>query len=164
MKALNTNIGELMNLSNEEHFFLNQTLEIAKESVTNGNHPFGALLVYNGEIVCKSENEVIVTSDVTAHAELLLIQKAQSLLSSKELKESILYSSTEPCPMCTGAIYWSGIQKVIYGTKASKLLNIAGDGFKLSALNLVKYAPRDLDFIAASNTVQFDKLHFDFWR
>ncbi len=65
--------------------------------------------------------------------------------------------------MCIGAIYWASIKRVIFATKAKKLLKIAGDGFNLSANDLVKFAPRELNIIAAENTVQFDKLHIEFW-
>ena len=163
-ESSNTNNGELMYLSNEDQNYLNQTLEIAKKSIRNGNHPFGALLVHKGVVICNSENDVVMSRDITAHAELLLIQKAQKLLTSIQLKDSVLYTSTEPCPMCTGAIYWCDIKKVVYATKASRLLEIAGDGFSLSAPELIGFAPRDINFIAAENTVLFDQLHIEFWR
>ncbi len=83
MKALNLKNGELMFLSNEEKSYLNQTLVIANKSVENGNHPFGALLVYEGKVICTSENKVITTNDIRSHAELLLIQMAQKVLSTK---------------------------------------------------------------------------------
>jgi hypothetical protein len=60
-----------------------------------------------------AENEVATRGDVTAHAELLLVQKAQKLERSV-LGECVLYASTKPFAMCAGAIYWSGIRKVVF--------------------------------------------------
>jgi guanine deaminase len=68
----------------------------------------------------------VLNSDPTAHAEILAIRQAASLLKSHDLGECTLYSSCEPCPMCLGAIYWAGIKKVVY---ASDRTDAAGAGF-----------------------------------
>jgi guanine deaminase len=59
---------------------------------------------------------VVLNNDPTAHAEILAIRQAASVLQNHDLKECTLYTSCEPCPMCLGAIYWSGIQKVVYSS------------------------------------------------
>lgn len=94
--------------------FLSRAVELAKVGIPKGGGPFGAVITLNGEIISEAYNEVVYTSDPTAHAEILAIRKACEATRSHELSECTLYSSCEPCPMCLGAIYWSGIKKVFY--------------------------------------------------
>jgi len=80
----------------------------------------------DGKIIAEAFNSVTLYNDPTAHAEILAIRKAASVLKSFDLNECTLYSSCEPCPMCLGAIYWAGIKKVIY---ASDRHDAARSGF-----------------------------------
>jgi guanine deaminase len=97
-----------------DKLFLRRAIETASVGIRNGGGPFGAVVVKDDEIISEAFNRVILNNDPTAHAEILAIRQASSILQSHELHECILYSSCEPCPMCLGAIYWSGIQKVVY--------------------------------------------------
>jgi tRNA(Arg) A34 adenosine deaminase TadA len=99
-----------------DKIFLLRAIEIASEGILNGNGPFGAVIVRDGKILSESSNRVVLNNDPTAHAEILVIRQASSVLQNFELKDCILYSSCEPCPMCLGAIYWSGIRKVVYSS------------------------------------------------
>jgi len=69
-----------------------------------------------GRIIAESNNKVILNSDPTAHAEILAIREAAGFLRTHDLDGCILYTSCEPCPMCLGAIYWSGIKRVVYAS------------------------------------------------
>jgi len=80
----------------------------------NGNEAFGALLVHNGEIIMTAENTEHTEHDCTRHAELNLVSRSMKSFSPEILSQSILYTSTEPCIMCTGAIHWAGISMVVY--------------------------------------------------
>jgi tRNA(Arg) A34 adenosine deaminase TadA len=86
----------------------------ANENIGSGGGPFGALIVRAGEVISMSGNRVVADVDPTAHAEVLAIRRAASLLGTHMLSDCVLYSSCEPCPMCLGAIYWAGITRVIY--------------------------------------------------
>ena len=103
--------------------FIQQTYQLARRAVQNGNHPFGALLQIDGEVVLTQMNQVITSGDVTGHAELELVRKASVAFKHEELTRAVLYTSTEPCAMCSGAIFWSGIGTVVYGCSAKKLAN-----------------------------------------
>jgi tRNA(Arg) A34 adenosine deaminase TadA len=96
--------------------YLRRAIEIASEGIINGSGPFGAVIVKDDKIIAEASNRVVMNNDPTAHAEILAIRQAATLLQSFELNGCILYSSCEPCPMCLGAIYWSGIQKVVYAS------------------------------------------------
>jgi tRNA(Arg) A34 adenosine deaminase TadA len=99
-----------------DKLFLRMAIEIALEGIKVGGGPFGAIIVKDNKIISEAFNRVILNNDATSHAEILAIRMASSVLQSHDLHECTLYSSCEPCPMCLGAIYWSGIIKVVYSS------------------------------------------------
>lgn len=98
-----------------DKLFLRRAVEIAGNGILNGGGPFGAVIVRKDKIISEAFNRVTLDNDPTAHAEILAIRHAASVMQSYKLDDCTLYSSCEPCPMCLGAIYWSGIKKVVYG-------------------------------------------------
>jgi tRNA(Arg) A34 adenosine deaminase TadA len=97
-----------------DKLFLLRAIELATEGISVGGGPFGAVIVKDNKIISEATNRVVLNSDPTAHAEILAIRQAASTLNTFELDGCTLYTSCEPCPMCLGAIYWSGIKKVVY--------------------------------------------------
>jgi tRNA(Arg) A34 adenosine deaminase TadA len=98
----------------KDRIFLTKAIEIASNAISEGGGPFGSVIVKDGIIISEAFNRVVLNNDPTAHAEILAIRQASSVLRSHDLDGCALYSSCEPCPMCLGAIYWSGIKKVVY--------------------------------------------------
>ena len=97
-------------------------IALAGHARENGNHPFGALLVdAAGEVVLEAENTVLTEHDCTNHAELNLVREASRLYDEATLRGCTLYTSTEPCAMCAGAIYWSGIGRVVFALSGAAL-------------------------------------------
>ena len=90
--------------------------ELARSASRDGNPPFGALLVCGDSVVAEATNEGVSTGDLTKHAETALISKASRQFGRDYLSGCCLYTSTEPCVMCAGAIRWAGIPRVVYGT------------------------------------------------
>lgn len=76
--------------------------------------PFGAVIVKNGKVVGCASNAVMIEHDPTAHAEVMAIKDACKNLKTTDLTGCEIYTSGEPCPMCTGAIYWSQLSAVYY--------------------------------------------------
>ena len=100
----------------------------ARDARAHGNHPFGALLAdRGGRVLLEAENTVVTGRDVTGHAETNLVRQACAAYSTAELAATALYTSTEPCAMCAGAIYWSGIGAVVYALAESGLGELTGD-------------------------------------
>jgi guanine deaminase len=95
---------------------LRKAIEIAADGIKNGGGPFGAVISKEGKIISESNNRVVLNIDPTAHAEILVIREAAGLLKTHDLNGCVLYTSCEPCPMCLGAIYWSGIKRVVYAS------------------------------------------------
>lgn len=116
---------------------MRRAFALATEAVRSGNHPFGALLVLDGTVAAEARNTVHTGTcdgndsrqpDLTQHAETNLVIKVVALgLTKDQLARATLVSSTEPCPMCSGAIYWAGIGHVAFGVSDTSLLRIAGD-------------------------------------
>lgn len=108
--------------------FLRRAFDAARRSTTNGNHPFGAILVDgDGHVLLEMENGYMPSRDGTAHAERLLATKACTSYGPEILKNSTMYSSAEPCAMCAGAVYWAGIGRLVYGLSEHRLRAITGD-------------------------------------
>jgi tRNA(Arg) A34 adenosine deaminase TadA len=103
-------------MSNGNRQLLRRAIELARLAREHGNHPFGALLVdAKGNVVLEAENTVRTDKDVTAHAETNLMRMATARFDRDFLGRCTLYTSTEPCAMCAGAIYWGNIRHVVFG-------------------------------------------------
>jgi len=94
--------------------FMERAVQLAVDNVRSGGQPFGAVLVKNNEIVAEGVNELHVHYDVSGHAELLAIRRAQQQIQSHDLTGYTMYASGEPCAMCLTAMYFSGIQDIYY--------------------------------------------------
>jgi guanine deaminase len=99
--------------------FMLRAIQLSIENVRSElGGPFGAVIVKDNRIVAEAVNQVTLTKDPTAHAEVLAIRQACQKLGVFELKDCELYTSCEPCPMCLGAIYWARLSRVYYGNLA----------------------------------------------
>ena len=108
--------------------FLRRAFDVARRARHRGNHPFGAILVsVTGEVLMEVENGFMPDRDMTAHAERLLATQASKQLDPNVLAGSTLYTSAEPCAMCAGAIYWTGIGRVVFGLTERRLKTMTGN-------------------------------------
>ncbi|WP_297082173.1 nucleoside deaminase [uncultured Demequina sp.] len=104
-----------------------RAIAVAQSARAHGNHPFGAVLVAgDGRVVLEAENTVVTHRDATGHAETNLVRLASNQMDRDELAAATLVTSCEPCAMCSGAIYWSGIGAVVYGLAETALLEMTG--------------------------------------
>jgi tRNA(Arg) A34 adenosine deaminase TadA len=111
----------------EDERHLLAAIEVARRARENGNHPFGAVLVDDtGTIVLEAENTVVTTRDSTGHAETNLVRAASQRFDPELLRRCTLYTSTEPCQMCAGAIHYAGIPRVVFALSQEGLRTIAG--------------------------------------
>jgi tRNA(Arg) A34 adenosine deaminase TadA len=94
--------------------FLREAVRVASANVDQGGGPFGAIVVRDGEIVASGANGVTRSNDPTAHAEIEAIRAACGALGSFQLEGCEIYASSEPCPMCLGAVYWARPEAVYY--------------------------------------------------
>src|SRR6476469_4864101 len=102
-------------LNRRDLVLLRQAIAVSEQAKARGDHPFGALLADpTGSVLLTAENSVVTGRDVTGHAETNLVRAASARFTAAELAGCSLYTSCEPCAMCAGAIYWSGIGRVVY--------------------------------------------------
>src|SRR5664279_2495232 len=149
---------------------LRRAIAVARQAREHGNHPFGAVLAdSDGRALLSAENTVVTGSDATGHAETNLVRQATAAYSTHELRSLSLYTSTEPCAMCAGAIYWSGIGTVVYALAETALYEITGDDEQ----NLTLVLPCRTVFAAGRRSITvegpFDlpeaqDVHAGFWR
>ena len=100
--------------------FMEKAIALATENVTSGGGgPFGAVIVRDGNIVATGTNRVTAINDPTAHAEVVAIRNACTVLGRFQLSGCHIYSSCEPCPMCLAAIYWARCDAIFYGCCAA---------------------------------------------
>lgn len=148
----------------EDDAFIREVIRVAESAMAHGNHPFGALLVSRGELLLTAENAVITEKDVTCHAELSLVRQASQLLDERTIQEATLYASTEPCVMCSGAIYWLGVRRVVFACSAEKLGEIAKSPFVVPCREIFNRAVDKTEVIGPLLEQEAAKLHEIFWR
>jgi len=106
---------------------LRTAIEIARQAREHGNHPFGALLVdAENKVLLQAENTVVTGHDCTGHAETNLMRLASQHYSAGELESCTLYTSTEPCAMCAGAIHWGNVRRVVFALGEVQLYELIG--------------------------------------
>ncbi|MEO7597589.1 MAG: nucleoside deaminase [Opitutus sp.] len=106
--------------------FMKRANEMAAITAAKGNTSYGAVLVKEGVVLMEFGNDARVSGDVTHHAETGLISLASRKFGKEAVAASILYTSTEPCIMCCGAIRAAGIKEFVYGTTAVQVMRQRG--------------------------------------
>ncbi len=101
-------------------YFMKQALQEAQKARDLDEVPVGAVIVVNNQIIARSHNFTEHLHDVTAHAEIQAITAASEYLGAKYLTGCTLYVTLEPCVMCAGALYWSQIDKIVFGARDEK--------------------------------------------
>jgi tRNA(Arg) A34 adenosine deaminase TadA len=150
-------------MSESHHIFIRRAIELAQSAVAKGNHPFGALLVLNGEILLEAENTVNTEHDATCHAELNLVKLANKTLSPETVSQTILYTSTEPCMMCCGGIYWAGISHLVYACGENTLAKYGGEDFLVPSRELFAHGKRPVLIEGPILEEEAMILHKNYW-
>ncbi|RIH81158.1 Guanine deaminase [Calidithermus terrae] len=150
--------------------FLRQAVEVARRARANGNHPFGALLVdAEGKVLLEAENTVQTERDCTGHAELNLMRLASRSYDPGFLATCTLYTSTEPCAMCSGAIYWGNVRRVVYALSEARLRELTGDDpanptLELPCREVFARGQRPVEVLGPALEDEAVRVHEGFWR
>ena len=116
-------------MTEEDDRHLRRAIELAAAARAAGDMPFGSLLVGpTGEVLAEDRNTVLTERDVTAHPELKLARWAGHELSADVARATTMYTSCQPCPMCTGAIERSGLGRVVYGLSGEQVTALKPSG------------------------------------
>lgn len=106
---------------NQDDFFLARAVELAQRNVeTCEGGPFGAVVVCGGKIIGEGWNRVVASKDPTAHAEIMAIRAACVAVDAFHLTDSVLYASSEPCPMCLSAAYWARVERIVFANSRAE--------------------------------------------
>ena len=109
-----------------DEIFMKEAVRLSAAAAAHGNEPFGAVLVKDGEIIYSSENRIVSLHDPTFHAESGLIRQFCAETGITDLREYTLYSSCEPCFMCSGAMVWVRLGRLVYAASNMDLGRIRG--------------------------------------
>jgi len=112
---------------------MGEALRQARKALATEEVPIGAVVVHQGQVIARACNQVETLKDATAHAEMLALTQAESVIGDWRLTECDLYVTKEPCPMCAGAIVHTRVRRVIFGCASPK------DGAAGSLLNLLQH-------------------------
>ncbi|MEF8789778.1 MAG: nucleoside deaminase [Haloarculaceae archaeon] len=97
-----------------------RAIELGREAAERGDDPYGSVLVREDRVVMEARNAVVTEADLAAHPELALARRAARELEPDERAETVMYTSTEPCPMCAGGVYHAGLGGVVYSVSAER--------------------------------------------
>lgn len=111
---------------------MQRAIELAGKAADAGEVPVGAVVVLNEEIIGEGHNQPIRAHDPSAHAEIIALRAAGSVLGAYRLPDTTLYVTLEPCPMCVGAMIHARVSKVIFGAADPKT-GACGGAFSLHA-------------------------------
>jgi len=100
----------------QHQYFMQKAIDLAKQAYEEDEVPVGAVITFDNTIIGRGYNQTERLTDITAHAEILAVSAACSTLDNKYLNSCTLYVTLEPCPMCTGALVWSKIERIVFGT------------------------------------------------
>lgn len=146
-----------------------RTLQIARQARRRGNHPFGALLAdADGNILLEAENTVVTAPDCTGHAETNLMRRASAMYGPDVLAGCTVYTSTEPCAMCAGAIFWGNVRRVVFGLSAVDLYEMIGesseDALKLPSREVFARGRKDIEVVGPVVEAEAREVHKGFWE
>ena len=111
----------------QDEVFMRKAIELSRLAVEHGNEPFGAVLVKNNEMVFTNENQIYTRHDPTFHGEAGLIREFCAQTGITDLQEYTMYSSCEPCFMCSGAMVWIKLGRLVYAASNMELEKILGN-------------------------------------
>ena len=111
----------------QDEVFMRKAIELSRLAVEHGNEPFGAVLVKNNEMVFTNENQIYTRHDPTFHGEAGLIREFCTQTGITDLQEYTMYSSCEPCFMCSGAMVWVKLGRLVYAASNMELEKILGN-------------------------------------
>jgi len=163
-------VSEESRLSERDMQLLLQSITLSEESRNKGRHPFAAIVAdeHGHIVVTAGNNSMPPEGDPTQHAELVAAAQAAKLLTPEQLAKCTLYTSAEPCCMCSGAIYWCNIGRVVYALSEQRLLTLTGDHpenptFSLPCREVFLRGQRHVEVIGPLIEDEAARSHAGFW-
>ena len=105
---------------------MRQAFDAAREAADRGDRPFGSVLVHENTVIMADSNHVLTKNDIRRHPELHLAYRACQEMTQESRAETVMYTSTEPCPMCAGGMVTAGFGQVIYSVSSDEMVEFTG--------------------------------------
>lgn len=150
--------------------YLRQAIAWSRTARARGNRPFGAVVIgADGELLAEAYCNTAETGDCTGHAETNAVRQLSPVVGREALAQATLYSSAEPCVMCAGAIFWSGIGRVVFGIDAARLRVFRGEraeqrDAELSCRDVFAASPHPIECIGPAMIEEASAPHVGFWK
>jgi len=120
--------------------YMKEALDLARKALLKGEVPVGAIIVLNNKIIGRGYNQSIATNDPSAHAEVVALRDAGNTCKNYRLNKATIYTTLEPCLMCTGALIHSRIKDVIFSTRDPKSGVIVSNGNLLRKMTFLNHS------------------------
>lgn len=150
--------------------YLRQAIAWSRTARARGNRPFGAVVIgADGELLAEAYCNTTETGDCTGHAETNAVRQLSPRVDRDALAQATLYSSAEPCVMCAGAIFWSGIGRVVFGIDVVRLRVFRGEraeqrDAELSCRDVFAASPHPIECIGPAMIEEASAPHVGFWK
>ena len=156
-------------LDEHDALYLRRAIELSAHAAGRGNRPFGSVVVSGaGTVLCEAWNDNAETGDCTGHAEVNALRIASKANPREALAGATVYASGEPCVMCAGAIFWSGVRRVVFGLNAVRLRSFrtlqagAGD-LEMSCREVFAASPQPFEVIGPALAEEATAPHTAYW-
>lgn len=170
LSASTTALDEPALLGHTDTQFLRQAIALACIARARGNHPFGAVIVgADGRVLAQAYCTTTESGDATGHAEMNALRRLSSPHATRETRaQATLYASAEPCAMCAGAIFWSGIGRIVYGIDTVRLRRFFGtrtipQDLGILCRDVLATASRPIEIIGPALLEEACAPHTGFW-
>ncbi len=148
-------------LDHEQH--MERALELARAAGDRGDEPFGSVLVRDGEVVMEEGNAVNSADDIRRHPELTLAQRAASAFTREECRETVMYTSTEPCAMCSGGIYIAKLGGVVYSVSAERAGEVANNDLVVPSADIFERGSVEIPVVGPVLPDEGERIHTEWW-
>jgi tRNA(Arg) A34 adenosine deaminase TadA len=138
---------------------MRRAIELAREAVARGDNPFGSVLVRDDAVIMTASNRVNTADDIRRHPELDLAYRACRELSPTERAETTMYTSTEPCPMCSGGMASAGFDRVVYSVSGPEVTAFTGSPPSTRCADIL---PKTTDVVGPVLNEEGRRLHEEF--
>ena len=164
-------VGPMTGINAQDERLLRRAIEVSARAAANGNMPFGAIMAGpDGNVLLEAENTGITGHNTLNHAETNLMNMAVTTLTPEQIATATLYTSCEPCAMCAGAMYWGGLNRMVYAMSELDLLevtssdpgsqNMRGVGCR----NIFDTGQRSIEVSGPHLIDEASVIHRDYWR
>ncbi len=138
-------------------------IETCREGIAHGQSPFGCAIAIGDQIVSRAHNTVVMTTDITAHAEVNAIRVGCKTVEDIFLTDAIVATTCEPCPMCMAALHWARVGTVYYGASIADADTAGFNELQLPAAELLRIGGSHVKLVSGLLTEECCEL-FDLWK